>query len=281
MGIHPRKSLGQNFLINEPILEEIAAAVVDDFAIDEIGVLEIGSGPGGLTESLARRVTPIVGVEIDEELCEIARRRLQNYPDVTIIPANILDESPGRLMKEAGHSGPYVACGNLPYYITQPVIRHLLTAERPPDRIVTLVQREVAQRIAGGAGKESLLSLSVKLYGQPKLLFEVSPSMFWPIPKVHSAVVLIDRKIKNDLGIDRTEFPDFIRALQAGFAQPRKQLHNGLSGSLGVGHQEITALLTSLGVDSTLRPQHLNMSDWVKIYVALKEKYQEILMIGE
>ena len=75
MGIHPRKSLGQNFLINEPILEEIAAAVVDDFAIDEIGVLEIGSGPGGLTESLARRVTPIVGVEIDEDLCEIARRR--------------------------------------------------------------------------------------------------------------------------------------------------------------------------------------------------------------
>ena len=147
----------------------------------------------------------------------------------------------------------------------------LLTAKPAPRRIVTLVQREVARRITGGAGKESLLSLSVKIYGEPEFLFEVDPSMFWPEPKVHSAVLSINRRDKLEIDIQEAEIPRFIRMLQVGFGQPRKQLHNGIAGSLGIPHTDVTNLLEKIGISTSLRPQHLDLSDWVEIYHTIED----------
>ena len=259
------------------MLDRIADAVISGYEGSEIGILEIGSGPGGLTESLAQRSPNVVGVEIDEALCEVARYRLRNYSGVSIIPTSILGEEPPDLMYSAGYSGEYLACGNLPYYITQPVIRVLLTAKPAPRRIVTLVQREVARRITGGVGKESLLSLSVKIYGEPEFLFEVDPSMFWPQPKVHSAVLSINKRNKLEIDISEAEIPRFIRMLQAGFGQPRKQLHNGISGSLGIPHTDVTELLAKIGISTSLRPQHLDLSDWVDIYHTI-DKFDDTLL---
>ena len=271
--------MGQNFLTNEAVLDRIADAVISGYEGSEIGILEIGSGPGGLTESLAQRSPNVVGVEIDEALCEVARHRLKDYMGVSIIPTSILGADPSELMYSTGYSGDYLACGNLPYYITQPVIRILLTAKPAPRRIVTLVQREVARRIAGGVGKESLLSLSVKIYGEPEFLFEVDPSMFWPQPKVHSAVLSINKRDKLEIDILETEIPRFIRMLQAGFGQPRKQLHNGISGSLGIPHTDVTKLLAKIGISTNLRPQHLDISDWVDIYHTIEESDDTLLDI--
>ena len=148
-GVAPRKSLGQHFLVDEFALADIAEAC----GLDEtMTVLEIGAGPGALTEELAKRAGRVVAVELDEELVSLTRRRLEAYPQVVLLAADVLDYTPLELLEEGGAVPPYVACGNLPYYITQPVVRRLIEAEPSPERIVVMMQREVAQRVVGGPG---------------------------------------------------------------------------------------------------------------------------------
>ena len=190
LGVQPRKALGQNFLIDELALGDIAAAAA---ATGVATVLEVGAGPGGLTEELLGRFERVVAVEIDEELAHLTRQRLGANSGLSVIAADILDFEPWELLQEGGAGPPYVVAGNLPYYITQPIVRKLLESDPAPARTVVMVQRQVARRMVGGNGRESLLSMSIKFYGTPRALFDVPASAFWPQPKVDSAVVAIDR----------------------------------------------------------------------------------------
>lgn len=278
LGVQPRKALGQNFLIDELALGDIAAAAAAP-GIDT--VLEIGAGPGGLTEELLGSFAHVVAVEIDEELADLTRRRLATNDGLTVIAADILDFEPGELLDEAGVTGPYVVAGNLPYYITQPIVRRLLEADPGPERIVVMVQREVARRMIGAGGRESLLSMSIKFYGTPRALFDVPASSFWPSPKVDSAVVAIDRLAEPPIPIAVAERVSFFHLLRAGYASPRKQLHNALPGALGLPGDVVSAMLEAAGLDPALRAQHLDLADWESLFRAVEAEHPEALVIRE
>lgn len=278
LGVQPRKALGQNFLIDELALGDIAAAAAAP-GVDT--VLEIGAGPGGLTEELIERFPRVVAVEIDEELAGLTRRRLAGNGQLTVIAADILDFEPVELLQEAGAGAPYVVAGNLPYYITQPIVRRLLEADPAPERIVVMVQREVARRMVGAKGRESLLSMSIKFYGEPRALFDVPSSSFWPAPKVDSAVVAIDRLDEPPVPIAPDERMSFFHLIRAGFASPRKQLHNALPGALGLPNDDVTASLEAAGLDPALRAQHLDLPEWEALYRAIESTHPEALVVQE
>ncbi len=277
LGVAPRKALGQHFLIDELILSQIADAAA--LTSDDV-VLEIGAGPGGLTEELAKRGAVVVAVEIDEELAAATRERLSGYDRLHVLAADILDFAPAELLDEVGVQAPYIAVGNLPYYITQPIVRRLLESEPAPVRIVVLVQREVAHRMVGGPGRESLLSLSVKVYGVPRLLFDVASTAFWPPPKVQSAVVEITRLDRPSVDLSPEELVVFFHLLRAGFAQPRKQIHNVFSEELTIEPAQVRDALTAAGIDPVARAQHLDLADWERLYRTFNERYPDALEIG-
>ena len=277
LGLPPRKALGQHFLIDELVLGDIANACQ---LSEDSTVLEIGSGPGGLTEELTRRAGTVVAVEIDEELAALTRERLLSEDSLTVLAADMLDFEPEELLEEAGATAPYIAVGNLPYYITQPILRRLLEAETPPERIVVLVQREVAKRITAPAGRQSLLSNSIRLYGEPEYLLDVPADAFWPEPKVQSALIGINRLPAPAVDLDEEQLEVFFHLLRAGFAQPRKQLHNALPSALDLPNADIRSAIEAVGLDPTLRAQHLNLEDWERLYHLLHERHPEALVLA-
>lgn len=272
LGVTPRKALGQHFLLDQFVLGDIADACL--LTRDDT-VLEIGAGPGGLTEELAHRAGTVAAVELDEELAALSRRRLADRENVCIVAADILDYTPVELLEECDARAPYVATGNLPYYITQPVVRRLLEADPAPERIVVLVQREVARRMVGGPGRESLLSMSIKCYGTPEPLFDVPPSAFWPPPKVQSAAVRIERLPAPV--IPRAQLPRFFNLLRAGYSEPRKQLHNALRNAFGVPDATAQGLLAEAQVDAAARAQHLELADWQRLFEVVERRHPRAL----
>ncbi len=280
LGVHPRKALGQHFLVDEFLLGDIAQAAVRD---RETPVLEIGAGPGGLTEELAQRADTVVAVELDEDLSSLTRQRLNQYDGLTVLAADVMDFEAVELLAEAGvpPEAPYVAVGNLPYYITQPIVRKLLEADAPPERIVILIQREVAQRIVGGPGRESLLSMSVKMYGEPRILFQVPKQAFWPAPKVQSAVIEIERFPQPALDLSPGEIEAFFHIVRAGFAQPRKQLHNSMVDESGLPREQVLAMIRDAEIDPVARPQHLGLEDWERLFRSFMRHFPGELDISE
>ncbi len=281
LGLSPRKALGQHFLIDEFVLGDIADACELDR--DSL-VLEIGAGPGGLTAELARRAGRVVAVELDEELAALTRARLADERGVCVLGADVLAFEPWELLDECGvpasERPDYTAVGNLPYYITQPVVRRLLESDPAPRRIIVMVQREVARRIVGGPGQESLLSISVKCYGAPSPLFDVPSDAFWPEPKVQSSVIRIDRRPSLVGNLDEAARARFFRLVRAGFSEPRKQLHNTLRNALGLSRDDALTLLEGAGIDPVLRPQHLALEDWQRLYEVVLRSGAEILDVG-
>ncbi|HJM75634.1 MAG TPA: 16S rRNA (adenine(1518)-N(6)/adenine(1519)-N(6))-dimethyltransferase RsmA [Dehalococcoidia bacterium] len=275
LGLQPRKALGQNFLIDELALSSIAEACGLD---DNSTVLEIGAGPGGLTDELASRAGHVVAVELDEELAVLARGRLAGAPGVCVIAADILDFTPEELLAECELEPPYIACGNLPYYITQPIVRRLLEAERPPTRIVVMAQREVARRIVGGAGRESLLSMTVRCYGTAEPVLDLPATAFWPAPKVQSSVIRIE--MLPEPQVDRDQLPRLMHLMRAGFTEPRKQLHNTLRSALDLSRDEAVALLEAGEVDPARRAQHLDLDDWRRLLATFDDRQPGLLDAG-
>ena len=276
LGVSPRKALGQHFLLDTFILGDLADACL-------LGpndtVLEIGAGPGGLTEELAKRAGTVVAVEMDEELASLSRKRLAEHANVEIINADVLDYTPEEFLEEGGTGAPYIATGNLPYYITQPVIRRLLEADPAPERIIVLVQREVARRMVGGPGHESLLSMSIKCYGTPEPLFDVPASAFWPPPKVQSAAVRIVRLPEDQAatGLDRAVLPRFFNLLRAGYSEPRKQMHNVLASAFGIPDSAMLEMLEAAQIDPVARAQHLDLADWRRLFDIVEAKHPRLL----
>ncbi|MEZ4501155.1 MAG: 16S rRNA (adenine(1518)-N(6)/adenine(1519)-N(6))-dimethyltransferase RsmA [Dehalococcoidia bacterium] len=277
VGLAPRKALGQHFLVDEFVLADIADACGLEARST---VLEIGAGPGVLTEQLVTRAGHVVAVELDEELASFTRTRLEDAGGLCVVAADVLDFTPLELLEECEAAPPYVACGNLPYYITQPVVRRLIEAEAPPDRIVVMVQREVARRMVGGEGRESLLSMAVRCFGPAEIVLEVPPTAFFPPPKVHSAVVRIERAAEPPLDLEGEARERFFNLLRAGFSEPRKQLHNALTSALGIAATALDATLEAAEVDRSSRAQHLGLEDWRRLFDLVDARHPGVLDAG-
>jgi 16S rRNA (adenine1518-N6/adenine1519-N6)-dimethyltransferase len=261
--IRPRKSLGQNFLISDGLLDRI----IDAASLQEGDlVLEVGAGLGTLTRRLAQRAGRVVTIELDERLIPILQRTLAPYGHVEIVCGDILAVKPGDLV-----SPPYKVVANLPYYITSAVLRHFLEAHAKPSLMVVTVQKEVADRIVATPGEMSLLAVSVQFYGQPRVVAKVPPGAFYPSPGIHSAVVRID--VGPSPEMPAHEIEGFFHVVRAGFAQRRKQLRNSLSQGLTLPVEDVVQALHRAGLDQRQRPQELSVEQWVRLH-------QELIAIG-
>jgi len=220
-GLRARKRLGQHFLIDDDVQHQILSAA--ELTTDDT-VLEVGPGLGIMTRELARKVRRVIAIELDDKLAAFLKHEMASLPNVTIINQDILKVDPASLLSEPE---PYKVVANLPYYITSPVLRHFLEAAIKPGLMVVMVQKEVAEIIAAGPGKRSLLSISVQLYGQPRIISQVPARAFHPSPEVDSAILRVDLYPKPAVAVDDTK--SFFETVRAGFASPRKQLANSLA----------------------------------------------------
>jgi len=267
--LRPSKALGQNFLVNQTILEKIVTAA--ELTPGDI-VLEVGAGLGTLTERLARHTGHVVAVELDQRLMPVLQSVLADFDNITLIQGDILTLDPAASISAASIQHPasstqYKVVANLPYYITSAVLRHLLEASLKPQRMVIMVQREVAERIVAKPGQMSLLAVSVQFYGRPRLLFRIKPGSFYPPPEVESAVVRVDLHATPPVPTEDTAA--FFRVVRAGFAQRRKQLRNSLAAGLGQSSDEVVAKLRKVGVDPRRRAQTLSLEEWVNVACVL------------
>ena len=262
-GLRPQKGFGQNFLRDDRYLRRIVEAA--ELRSTDL-VVEVGPGLGALTRELARRAGRVIAVEIDRGMAEALKTVLAPYPNVDVVNADILDLDPTQLVG----GGPYKVVANLPYYITSPVLRRFLEETRAkPELVVVMVQREVAERIVARPGEMSLLAVSVQFYGAPRVVTLVPAQAFYPPPKVDSAVVRIDVYERPAVDVEPARF---FRVVQAGFAQPRKQLHNAIANRLWLPRGSAPSLLSEAGVDPRRRPQTLSLEEWASICRTLAEK---------
>jgi len=251
--LHAHKGLGQNFL-QDPLALETIVSAAELQATDT--VLEIGPGLGSLTRYLAASAKEVVAVELDEGLLPPLKAVLAPYPNVRLMQGDILELSPKDLALERD----YIVVANIPYYITSAVIRHLLEDEPKPRRLVLTVQKEVAQRICAKPGDMSLLSLSVQVYGKPRIVAHIPAEAFFPAPKVDSAVLCVDIYASPLL---KEELLDtFFKLSKAGFSQKRKTLRNSLSSGLHIPPADAAALLTRADIDPQRRAETLSIEEW-------------------
>ncbi len=267
MSIRPKKRLGQHFLSDPHHLNRIADAA--DLIPEDV-ILEIGPGTGTLTEVLLSRAGLVVAVEIDRDLIAHLRQRLNAPPTLKLVHGDILDVDPTQLITEhAGRPVPYKVVANLPYYITSPILRHLLEASPPPTLIVVTVQEEVARRICATPPHMSILAVSVQFYGEPRIVHRIPRGAFYPPPEVDSAVVRIDV-----FPSPRVNVPDrslFFRVVRAGFGQRRKQLRNALAAGLRLSREDITRALTQAGIAPRRRAETLTLDEWARLTWAVAE----------
>jgi 16S rRNA (adenine1518-N6/adenine1519-N6)-dimethyltransferase len=271
--IRPDKALGQNFLIDHTILEKIANAA--RLTADEI-VLEIGAGTGALTQLLAQNAGHVVAVELDQRLLPLLQASLSEFDNVSVIQDDILELNPAVLIHDASQkladsAAHYKVVANLPYYITSAILRHLLDAERTPEMMIITVQYEVAKRLVARPGDMSILAVSVQFYGDPEILFRISPASFYPSPDVESAVVRLN--VNPSPPLPRGETAMFFQVVRAGFSQRRKQLHNSLSAGLGerISKHGAAARLKEANIDPRRRAQSLSVEEWIALTRALSD----------
>lgn len=271
----PKRSLGQNFLVDESHLAHILDAAN---LTTEDTVLEIGPGLGGLTRGLASQAGRVIAVELDDRLIELLNSEFADQSHVSIVHADILDTSLSSLLHRDGQpnfidesdergTSNYKVVANLPYYITNAVLRHILESDKRPTDVVVMVQKEVAHRVCAAPGKLSLLAISIQFYARPILVHHVPASAFYPRPKVDSAIIHLDvfpQPILPDADPNK-----FFRIVKAGFAQKRKQLLNSLSAGLGYPKTEIASIMADAEIDTKRRAETLSIFEWGQIYDVL------------
>jgi 16S rRNA (adenine1518-N6/adenine1519-N6)-dimethyltransferase len=255
-GIKPKKSLGQNFLIEPAGLNKVIDAAQLQ-AEDE--VLEIGAGLGSLTYLLAQSVRQVVAVEIDKAVLPPLREALTNFENVQIIEGDILEKNPDELMQ----GKDYVVVANIPYYISSAIIRHLMEAANRPKRVVLTVQKEVAERVIARDGKMSLLSLSVQVFGQVSMAGVIPAGSFLPAPDVDSAVLKIELYPEPLIPLANEKV--FFKIAHAGFSQKRKTLRNSLSGGLGISALQVEEILAKAEINPQRRAETLTIPEWNKL----------------
>jgi 16S rRNA (adenine1518-N6/adenine1519-N6)-dimethyltransferase len=252
----PRKRLGQHFLHDTRALDAIVEALGP---LEGRTVVEIGPGRGALTERLVDRAARVIAIELDSQLAERLRQQYAARDDVQIVESDVLDVALGELA-----NGPYVLAGNVPYYITTPILFHALAAPRP-DVAVYLVQREVADRMAASPGSKTYGALSVNLQAFVDVRFvrAVGPGSFHPPPAVDSAIV---RVVPRETPIIEPALEDTFRQFVIGaFGLRRKQMLRVLRTLRGVTPEQGEAVLRAVGVAPDARPEVLTPTQFAAI----------------
>ena len=268
-----QKKFGQNFLIDEHVLDKIIRAAEitkDDY------VLEIGPGIGTMTQYLACAARELTAVEIDRALIPILEDTLKEYDNVSIINEDILKVDIAALAKEKNGGRPIKVVANLPYYITTPIIMGLFESHVPLESITVMVQKEVADRMQVGPGTKDYgaLSLAVQYYAEPYIVANVPPNCFMPRPAVGSAVIRLTRHQKPPVEVMDEKL--MFRLIRASFNQRRKTLANGLknSGELNLSKEVITAAIEKLGKGSSVRGEALDLEEFARLTNIIKEEME-------
>lgn len=259
-GLKPNFTYGQNFLLDDIVLQDIvdAASVTKDDA-----VLEIGPGVGTLTRLLCERAGFVLAIEKDPKFQQLLYGIKKDFPkNFRFEVADALEFNFQDFFKEQGFKS-YKVVANIPYYVTGKILQMLMTAKFKPELVTVLVQKEVAQNIAAKAGDLSILGISVQLFGEPKLVQVVPGKSFYPAPKVDSAVVSIKLFPKPKYKI--ADEKKFFKILKACFAGKRKQLHNTLANNLHLEKEQVLKILDELKIKPEARPQELTIEQWVKL----------------
>lgn len=256
-GLRMSKKLGQNFLIDP----NVVGGIVDAAEINpDDTVLEIGPGIGTLTQGLAESGCQVLAVELDVRLIGILGKTLAGYENVRVVHGDILKIDISReILAER-----YKVVANLPYYITTPIIMGLLEQRLPIERLVTMVQKEVAERmVAQPGGKDyGALSVAVQYYTQPEIMFTVPAKSFIPAPAVESAVIRCI--VRDKPPVDINDEKKFFRVVKAAFAQRRKTLTNNLKGA-GLPADRVQAILETANIDGTRRGETLSLDEFAAI----------------
>ncbi|MDD3165614.1 MAG: 16S rRNA (adenine(1518)-N(6)/adenine(1519)-N(6))-dimethyltransferase RsmA [Oscillospiraceae bacterium] len=261
-GFRFSKSKGQNFLIARWVPEEICAHTGMD---RQCGVLEIGPGIGPLTDQLCRHAGKVVAIEVDQALRPVLAETMEAHDNLELLFGDALKMDLRALAQEKFSGLHPVACANLPYYITTPILTALLES-RAFESVTVMVQKEAAERICAGAGSENygVFALLCRYYADPKILFAVSPDCFLPQPKVTSAVIRLQTRPAPPEPVGSETV--FFRTVHASFAQRRKMLQNGLSAAYGeFSKEEIADIITSCGFSPTIRGEKLDFAGFAAL----------------
>ena len=270
-GFSFQKKFGQNFLIDENVVEKIvrdAGVTKDDF------VLEIGPGIGTMTQILCENAREVVAVEIDDKLIPILTEdTLSWYDNVTVFHEDILKLDIVKLVNERNGGKPIKVVANLPYYITTPIIMGLFESHVPLDSITIMVQKEVADRMQVGPGTKDYgaLSLAVQYYAKPQILLNVPASCFMPRPNVDSAVIQLTRYEKPPVEVADEHL--MFRLIRASFNQRRKTMTNSVGNSpeLSVSKEQMAAALEKCGLSATVRGEALTLAQFAELANVLSE----------
>ena len=261
-GFHFSKAKGQNFLTQRWVPEQIAEqAGVDETA----GVLEIGPGIGPLTQQLCLRAKKVCAVELDKRLAPILKQTVGEFNNLEIIWDDVLNQDIAALVAEKFPGLRPMACANLPYYITSPILTALLEAECFSS-VTVMVQKEVAQRIAAQAGSEDYSAFTVfcQYYAEPAILFDVPAHCFLPQPKVTSAVITLRTREEKPWDIDDEKI--FFRTVRASFAMRRKKLANGLAAGFSeLGKEGAAAVIAAAGLPENVRGETLTIAQFADL----------------
>ena len=268
-GFHFSKAKGQNFLIASWVPEQIAE---DAGVCADVGVLEIGPGIGPLTQQLCRRAGKVCAVEVDKRLAPILKQTVGEFDNLEIVWDDVLKQDIPALVAQKLPGLRPMACANLPYYITSPILTALLEADCF-EAVTVMVQKEVAQRIAAAPGTADYSAFSVfcQYYAEPELLFDVPAHCFLPQPKVTSAVISL--RVRKERPWQIADEKIFFRTVRASFAMRRKKLSNGLaSGFPELGKAGAAEVITACGFDENVRGETLGIPEFARIANAIAER---------
>ncbi len=258
------KSLGQNFIINPDVCPAMAEACSE---YSDSGIIEIGPGIGVLTVELAKKFKKVISIEIDKRLIPILKDTTSEFDNIKIINSDILKLNLKELINSEFENFDKInVCANLPYYITSDIIMYILENEEIKiDSLTLMLQKEAAERICASPGTRNAgaISLAVRYYGTPEILFDVGRENFVPSPNVDSVVIRIDmtKSMKNFV----KNKSNFFKLVRAAFSQRRKNILNSLSSQMGMPKERISEILKSSNIDSSLRAEQLSFEDFAKI----------------
>ena len=255
-----KKSLGQNFLVDSTVCPRIA----EKAQIDGIGVLEIGPGFGALTVELAKRAKKVVAIEIDSDVVPRLLENLSLFSNVTVLEGDAMEIDLKGVIAEQFAGMPVAIVGNLPYYITSPLMMRFLEEQLPVQSITVMVQKEASQRLCARPGNRECgaVSAAVWYYSVPSILFDVRPGAFRPQPKVTSSVIRLEVREKPLVSTSPERFFSLVRAA---FGQRRKTAVNAISALLGVPKEDVSAAIREAGYPETVRAEQITMEGFEAI----------------
>ena len=252
------KALGQNFLINPTVCPRMAEACGAD---ENTGVIEVGPGFGVLTAELAKRAKKVVSIELDERLLPVLDETLAEFDNVEVINSDVLKVDLHKLIEEKFSGMKVAVCANLPYYITSPVIMHLLESKLPVENITVMVQKEAAQRLCAPVGSRAAgaVTVAVDYYADAEKIFDVSAGSFMPAPKVDSSVIRLN--VRKQPPIDLSDEKLFFRMVKAVFAQRRKTAANSISAGMSLPKETVYKAIEAAGYSENVRAESFTLNE--------------------